>query len=165
MDTQARSLERRNETKCRESYGFALLWTPVWAKYNNQAAATPSLFRCVDQRSDLRRQIVRSRLGTNGVCMRMSRNPSPARFPGRTRVALRRTPPRRLPTRDVFNGTQTGGTKVLSALAKMHKIISSRYPASSYNVFGAQASDGDSFGENSTEAYLLSQLLPESRYL
>jgi uncharacterized protein len=65
-----------------------------------------------------------------------------------------------------FSGTQTGGTKVLSALAKMHEIIGSRYPASRYNVFGAQASDGDSFGEDSTEssAYLLSQLLPVSRY-
>jgi uncharacterized protein len=65
-----------------------------------------------------------------------------------------------------FNGTQAGSTKVLSALAKMHEIIGLRYPASHYNIFGAQASDGDSFGEDSTEssAYLLSQLLPASRY-
>jgi uncharacterized sporulation protein YeaH/YhbH (DUF444 family) len=65
-----------------------------------------------------------------------------------------------------FNGTQAGSTRVLSALAKMHEIINSRYPASSYNIFGAQASDGDSFGVDSTEssAYLLSQLLPFSRY-
>jgi uncharacterized protein len=65
-----------------------------------------------------------------------------------------------------FNGTQAGSTKVLSALAKMHEIIGLRYPASHYNIFGAQASDGDSFGEDSTEssAYLLSQLLPAARY-
>jgi uncharacterized protein len=65
-----------------------------------------------------------------------------------------------------FNGTQAGSTKVLSALAKMHEIIDSRYPASRYNIFGAQASDGDSFGEDSTESsmFLLSQLLPASRY-
>jgi hypothetical protein len=65
-----------------------------------------------------------------------------------------------------FNGTQAGSTKVLSALTKMHEIVDSRYPPSRYNVFGAQASDGDSFGEDSTEssAYLLSQLLPASRY-
>jgi hypothetical protein len=39
-------------------------------------------------------------------------------------------------------------------------------PASHYNIFGAQASDGDSFGADSTDssAYLLSQLLPFSRY-
>ncbi len=46
-----------------------------------------------------------------------------------------------------FNGTQAGSTKVLSALAKMHEIIGLRYPASQYNIFGAQASDGDSFGD------------------
>jgi uncharacterized sporulation protein YeaH/YhbH (DUF444 family) len=65
-----------------------------------------------------------------------------------------------------FNGTQAGSTKVLSALAKMNEIIGLRFPASHYNIFGAQASDGDSFGGDSTEssAYLLSQLLPVSRY-
>jgi uncharacterized sporulation protein YeaH/YhbH (DUF444 family) len=65
-----------------------------------------------------------------------------------------------------FNGTQAGSTKVLSALAKMNEIIASRYPSSSYNIFGAQASDGDSFGGDSTESstYLHSQLLPLSRY-
>jgi len=65
-----------------------------------------------------------------------------------------------------FNGTQAGSTRVLSALEKMHEIIGLRYPASHYNIFGAQASDGDSFGADSTESstYLLSQLLPLSRY-
>jgi uncharacterized sporulation protein YeaH/YhbH (DUF444 family) len=65
-----------------------------------------------------------------------------------------------------FNGTQAGSTKVLTALAKMHEIIGLRYPPSHYNIFGAQASDGDSFGADSTEssAYLLSQLLPSARY-
>jgi uncharacterized protein len=65
-----------------------------------------------------------------------------------------------------FNGTQAGSTKVLSALAKMHEIIGLRYPASHYNIFGAQASDGDSFGADSTESstYLFSQLLPAARY-
>jgi uncharacterized sporulation protein YeaH/YhbH (DUF444 family) len=42
-----------------------------------------------------------------------------------------------------FNGTQAGSTKVLSALEKMNEIIASRYPSTSYNIFGAQASDGD----------------------
>jgi uncharacterized sporulation protein YeaH/YhbH (DUF444 family) len=65
-----------------------------------------------------------------------------------------------------FNGTQAGSTKVVSALTKMYEIIRLRYPASHYNIFGAQASDGDSFGSDSTEssAYLLSQLLPSARY-
>jgi uncharacterized protein len=65
-----------------------------------------------------------------------------------------------------FNGTRAGSTKVLSALEKMNEIIASRFPASSYNIFGAQASDGDSFGSDSTDssAYLRSRLLPVSRY-
>jgi uncharacterized sporulation protein YeaH/YhbH (DUF444 family) len=65
-----------------------------------------------------------------------------------------------------FNGTQAGSTKVLTALAKMNEIIDARFPASRYNIFGAQASDGDSFGGDSTEssAYLLSRLLPAARY-
>jgi uncharacterized sporulation protein YeaH/YhbH (DUF444 family) len=65
-----------------------------------------------------------------------------------------------------FNGMQAGSTKVLSALAKMNEIIGLRYPASHYNIFGAQASDGDSFGADSTEssAYLRTQLLPFARY-
>lgn len=65
-----------------------------------------------------------------------------------------------------FNGTQAGSTRVLSALAKMNAIIESRYPASRYNIFGAQASDGDSFGADSAESsgYLHSQLLPLARY-
>jgi hypothetical protein len=65
-----------------------------------------------------------------------------------------------------FADTQTGSTKVLSALAKMNEIIGLRYPASHYNIFGAQASDGDAFGNDSSEssAYLSSQLLPAARY-
>jgi hypothetical protein len=65
-----------------------------------------------------------------------------------------------------FNGTQAGSTKVLSALVKMHEIIGERFPASRYNIFGAQASDGDAFGTDAAEstAYLLSELLPFARY-
>jgi uncharacterized protein len=65
-----------------------------------------------------------------------------------------------------FNGTQSGSTKVLSALTKMREIMTLRYPPSRYNIFGAQASDGDSFGEDSgaSSAFLLSELLPSSRY-
>jgi uncharacterized sporulation protein YeaH/YhbH (DUF444 family) len=65
-----------------------------------------------------------------------------------------------------FHGTQAGSTKVLSALTKMQEIVGLRYPASHYNIFGAQASDGDSFGADSTDssAYLLAQLLPAARY-
>src|ERR1700722_10820013 len=58
-----------------------------------------------------------------------------------------------------FHGTQAGSTKVVSALVKMQEIISQRFPASHYNIFGAQASDGDSFGADSTDssAYLTTE--------
>jgi uncharacterized sporulation protein YeaH/YhbH (DUF444 family) len=65
-----------------------------------------------------------------------------------------------------FNGTQAGSTKVLSALAKMHDIIAERFPPGHYNIFGAQASDGDSFGTDALHSsnFLSSQLLPAARY-
>ena len=65
-----------------------------------------------------------------------------------------------------FYGLQTGGTRVLAALQKMRSIIDERYPPSRYNVFAAQASDGDSFGSDPAESlqYLQGELLPLVRY-
>lgn len=65
-----------------------------------------------------------------------------------------------------FYDPQTGGTKVLAALQKMKEIIELRYPPSKYNIFGAQASDGDSFGSDPKEsrAFLQDELLPMTRY-
>ncbi len=65
-----------------------------------------------------------------------------------------------------FYDPKTGGTKVLAALKKMKEIILARYPASRYNIFGAQASDGDSFGNDPKEsrAFLFNELLPLLRY-
>ncbi|TIT63465.1 MAG: YeaH/YhbH family protein [Mesorhizobium sp.] len=42
-----------------------------------------------------------------------------------------------------FNCTQSGGTVVSTALEEMHRIIGQRYPASQWNIYAAQASDGD----------------------
>jgi len=42
-----------------------------------------------------------------------------------------------------FYSTQSGGTVVSTALEKMHRIISERYPSSEWNIYAAQASDGD----------------------
>ncbi|TGP86275.1 MULTISPECIES: YeaH/YhbH family protein [unclassified Mesorhizobium] len=42
-----------------------------------------------------------------------------------------------------FNCTQSGGTVVSTALEEMHRIIEQRYPASQWNIYAAQASDGD----------------------
>lgn len=45
-----------------------------------------------------------------------------------------------------FGDPKTGGTVVFSALKLMHEIIEARYSPASWNIYGAQASDGDAFG-------------------
>ena len=42
-----------------------------------------------------------------------------------------------------FYDPKTGGTKVSAALEKMAEIIKSRYPPDAWNIYAAQASDGD----------------------
>ena len=42
-----------------------------------------------------------------------------------------------------FNGRETGGTIVSSALKKMIEVLEARYPIKDWNVYCAQASDGD----------------------
>jgi len=65
-----------------------------------------------------------------------------------------------------FYDPLSGGTRVLAALEKMKEIIEERFPPSRYNIFGAQASDGDSIGLDPVQSrtYLTEQLLPLSRY-
>lgn len=47
-----------------------------------------------------------------------------------------------------FYGRDTGGTKVSSCLEKMREIIEERYPPAEWNIYGAQASDGDNYDED-----------------
>jgi len=65
-----------------------------------------------------------------------------------------------------FNDPGTGGTVVLSALELMHKIATERYPASSWNIYAAQASDGDAFGADGggSARFLEESILPLTRY-
>lgn len=65
-----------------------------------------------------------------------------------------------------FHDAASGGTVVMSALRLMDEIIAARYPAESWNVYGAQVSDGDAFGADpeKSRAFLQEQLLPRSRY-
>lgn len=65
-----------------------------------------------------------------------------------------------------FYDPQTGGTKVLAVLEKMKEIIEDRYPAHKYNIFGAQASDGDSFGNDPAHSheFMVKELLPLTRH-
>ena len=44
-----------------------------------------------------------------------------------------------------FYSTQSGGTVVSTALEEMRRIIAKRYPSSEWNIYAAQASDGDNF--------------------
>ena len=60
---------------------------------------------------------------------------------------------------DFFYSRETGGTVVSSALDLMHEIISSRYSSADWNIYAAQASDGDNWNDDSP---LCGQLLRES---
>ena len=65
-----------------------------------------------------------------------------------------------------FHDPQTGGTVVFSALELMHEIVQARYPSSSWNIYGAQVSDGDAFGADpeKSRGFLEQTLLPLTRY-
>ena len=65
-----------------------------------------------------------------------------------------------------FNDPRSGGTVVLSALELMHEIVTARYPAAGWNIYAAQASDGDAFGADAGKSarFLEEQLLPLARH-
>jgi uncharacterized sporulation protein YeaH/YhbH (DUF444 family) len=50
---------------------------------------------------------------------------------------------------DFFTSRESGGTVVSTALELMHEIILQRYPTASWNIYAAQASDGDNWEEDS----------------
>jgi uncharacterized protein len=65
-----------------------------------------------------------------------------------------------------FNDPKTGGTVVLSALHLMGKIMAERFPHGQWNIYGAQASDGDAFGADpeKSRGYLEETLMPKVRH-
>lgn len=67
---------------------------------------------------------------------------------------------------EFFHGNYSGGTVVLSALELMKEIVDARYPPAAWNIYGAQASDGDAFGADpeKSRGYLEKELLPSCRY-
>ncbi|OGB19144.1 MAG: hypothetical protein A2W72_23250 [Burkholderiales bacterium RIFCSPLOWO2_12_67_14] len=67
---------------------------------------------------------------------------------------------------EFFQATESGGTVVSSALTLMHEIILARYPPGDWNIYGAQASDGENWYKDSARCSELLQqkLLPLSRY-
>ena len=48
-----------------------------------------------------------------------------------------------------FLSTQSGGTVVSTALEEMQRVIAQRYPSKDWNIYVAQASDGDNFASDS----------------
>lgn len=66
---------------------------------------------------------------------------------------------------EFFYSRETGGTVVSSALKLMQEIIQKRYPPSQWNVYAAQASDGDNWPEDTSLCVdLMHQLLPLTQY-
>jgi hypothetical protein len=67
---------------------------------------------------------------------------------------------------EFFHATESGGTVVSSALTLMHEIIRERYTSSEWNIYGAQASDGDNWQQDSSKCRELldDKLLPLCRY-
>jgi uncharacterized sporulation protein YeaH/YhbH (DUF444 family) len=65
-----------------------------------------------------------------------------------------------------FTDPRTGGTVVSSALAEFSRIQRTRYPQDSWNIYGAQVSDGDNSSSDSqrTVAMLEHDVLPVVQY-
>ena len=65
-----------------------------------------------------------------------------------------------------FYSRETGGTVVSSALVLMDEIARARYPTSEWNIYGAQASDGDNWHHDSGRCreLLAEKILPLCRY-
>ena len=67
---------------------------------------------------------------------------------------------------EFFYSQETGGTVVSSALKLMQEIVQERYPSDVWNIYAAQASDGDNWAADSPQCHqiLAQDLLPIIRY-
>jgi hypothetical protein len=67
---------------------------------------------------------------------------------------------------EFFYSRETGGTIVSSALEMTRDIIAQRYPPGDWNIYAAQASDGDNWNDDSPhcQQLLAKALLPQLRY-
>jgi uncharacterized sporulation protein YeaH/YhbH (DUF444 family) len=65
-----------------------------------------------------------------------------------------------------FHSPASGGTLVSSALEAMQRIITARYPPADFNIYGAQASDGDNVSSDAerTGQLLQEAILPVTQY-
>jgi uncharacterized sporulation protein YeaH/YhbH (DUF444 family) len=67
---------------------------------------------------------------------------------------------------EFFYSRETGGTVVSSALKLMQEIMEARYSANEWNIYGAQASDGDNWNDDSPTCRKLLEenILPVVQY-
>ncbi|MCV6626404.1 MAG: YeaH/YhbH family protein [Cellvibrionaceae bacterium] len=67
---------------------------------------------------------------------------------------------------EFFYSRETGGTIVSSALQLMNEIVDARYPPAQWNIYGAQASDGDNWNDDSSNCsrILSTQLLSKVQH-
>lgn len=68
--------------------------------------------------------------------------------------------------KDFFYSRETGGTVVSSALQLMRKIVAERYDTSTWNIYAAQASDGDNWNADSPycSEILAKHIMPNMQY-
>ena len=76
------------------------------------------------------------------------------------------TAAREVSEEEFFYSRETGGTIVSSALNLVNKIIEKRYPVGQWNLYVAQASDGDNWDDDSNicRDLLIKQLMPQLQY-
>ena len=67
---------------------------------------------------------------------------------------------------DFFYSRETGGTIVSSAINLMYDIVRDRYPSNDWNIYAAQASDGDNWADDSPlcKDLLVEKILPLVQY-
>ena len=65
-----------------------------------------------------------------------------------------------------FYSRETGGTIVSTALEEMKKVLVDRYPTDQWNIYAAQASDGDNYSNDGAKCttLLAEDLLPKCQY-
>jgi uncharacterized sporulation protein YeaH/YhbH (DUF444 family) len=65
-----------------------------------------------------------------------------------------------------FHSRETGGTIVSTALEEMLKVVRARYSPDNWNIYAAQASDGDNYTEDSDRCSQLlgGEILPMTQY-
>jgi uncharacterized protein len=67
---------------------------------------------------------------------------------------------------EFFYSRETGGTIVSSALKMMQEIMAARYPVEEWNIYAAQASDGDNWNDDSPicRDLLVNKIMPFVQY-